>query len=351
MISVAISRKVLTIGCPWKCPKGGIGVVLNSYSRIFAPFNVIINSNSVNFLANFIQLIYSLLATTFTLQFNNEIKIVHLHTASNNSFKRTSLFVYIAKFYNKKVVIHIHGGGFKEYAQQNLKFVLKVLDKCDVVIALTESWATYFKEQLGCRRVAVVPNIVELPCERKKKNNSRVKILFLGLLSQQKGVYDILEVCSKYKTELQDKVELHIGGNGDSKRLIEEINEKGLSDFVFYEGWVSGERKTQLLSESDIFILPSYAEGLPISLLEAMSYKLPVISTPVGGIPEIVEEGKNGLLIQPGNIDDLFCAIKALVVDGDVRDKMGEKALSMVQKHFPQQVAADLSGLYKSLLM
>ena len=133
MISNEISKQVLTIGCAWKHPKGGIGVVLNSYSRIYPVFNNVVNSNSVNKFANLLQLLYAFVAVVFKLLFNREITIVHIHTASNNSFRRSVWFSNIAKFLGRKVIMHVHGGGFKEYYERNEAFVRHELEKCDMI--------------------------------------------------------------------------------------------------------------------------------------------------------------------------------------------------------------------------
>ena len=128
------------------------------------------------------------------------------------------------------------------------------------------------------------------------------------------------------------------------------INECGLSKIVRFEGWVSGDKKVELLNNTDVFILPSYTEGLPISILEAMSYRLPVISTPVGGIPEVVRDGENGFLIKPGDKDALHNAIVRLANDEELREKMGNISYSKVQPHLPEIVAKELEDIYKKLV-
>lgn len=350
MIEKERSKHVLTIGCQWKKPKGGIAVVLNSYSRIFPEFNIIVNSNGKNAIANLLQLLYSLVVTIFRLTFCRSTKIVHIHTASYNSFKRSALFISLTKFFKRKVVIHIHGGGFKEYYEKNTSFVHKNLLKCDTIIALTEYWKEYFNG-LGFENVTIVPNIVDTPVTKEKKNNDgKVHILYLGLITKAKGIYDLLNVVSEHKAEFENKITLHIGGNGETTTLQSIINERDLSQIVKFEGWVSGNKKVELLNNADVFILPSYTEGLPISILEAMSYKLPVISTPVGGIPEIIKDGENGLLFTPGNKDALYQVIDKLTTDKGQREEMGEKSYKKVQPHFPENVSQELENIYTALL-
>ena len=350
MINKETSKLILTIGCQWKRPKGGIAVVLNSYSRRFPEFNIIVNSNGKNAIANLLQLIYSLVAITLKLVFCRSIRIVHIHTASYNSFKRSALFISLAKFFKRKVVIHIHGGGFKEYYEKNTSFVHKNLLKCDTIIALTEYWKEFFKG-LGFKNVIVVPNIVDSPIiQEKKYHDDKVHILYLGLITKAKGIYDLLDVINEHKVEFDGKITLHIGGNGETITLQNIIKEHGLSNIVKFEGWVSGEKKLELLNNTDVFILPSYTEGLPISILEAMSYKLPVISTPVGGIPEVVKDEENGFLITPGDKKALYNTIIKLATDKEQRMSMGELSYKKVQPHFPENVSARLENIYKELL-
>lgn len=349
MIGLYISKHILTIGCQWKKPKGGIAVVLNSYSRIYQKFNIIVNSNGKNTVANAVQLLYSLIATTLKLLLCRRITIVHIHTASNNSFRRSAMFITLARFFRRKVIVHVHGGGFKEYYDKNTSFVHKNLLKCDTIIALTEYWKEFF-EGLGFENVIVVPNIVDSPIiQEKKYHDDKVHILYLGLITKAKGIYDLLDVINEHKVEFDGKITLHIGGNGETITLQNIIKEHGFSNIVKFEGWVSGDKKVELLNNTDVFILPSYTEGLPISILEAMSYSLPVISTPVGGIPEVVRDGENGFLIKPGDKDALFNAIVRLANDEELREKMGNISYSKVQAHLPEIVAKELEDIYKKL--
>lgn len=342
--------KVLTIGCQWKNPKGGIAVVLNSYSRIYSRFCIIVNSNGKDAITNLLQLLYSLVATTFRLIFCGNIRIVHIHTASFNSFKRSALFISLAKCFKRKVVIHIHGGGFKEYYEKNTSFVRKYLLKCDIIIALTQYWKEYFNG-LGFENVVIVPNIVDSPVMQERKcNDDKIHILYLGLITKAKGIYDLLDVINEHKTELEGRITLRVGGNGETDTLQNIIKEYNLSQIVKFEGWVSGDKKVELLNNADVFILPSYTEGLPISILEAMSYKLPVISTPVGGIPEVIETGENGLLFTPGDKDALYNAIIKLITNKELREDMGEKSYQKVQPHIPESVSVKLEKIYQELL-
>src|SRR5690606_27051470 len=128
------------------------------------------------------------------------------------------------------------------------------------------------------------------------------KLLFLGTINDNKGIFDLLEAFYQNLVFFSGRVLLSIGGVGESARLQKEISEKELGQIVNYLGWVNHEDKRKQMTGCDLVILPSYNEGLPMVLLEAMSYGKPVIATPVGGIPEIVKQKSNGFLVAPGDI-------------------------------------------------
>ena len=139
-------------------------------------------------------------------------------------------------------------------------------------------------------------------------------------------------------------------GNGNVVDVLNTIKRLKIDDIAFYEGWVSGKEKIKLLNEADVYILPSYYEGLPISILESMSYHLPIISTNVGGIPEIVKDGVNGFIIEPGNKKGLKEAIDHLLFNRELREKMGVASADMVKDHLPDSVKKQLENLYLKLL-
>ena len=159
-----------------------------------------------------------------------------------------------------------------------------------------------------------------------------------------------MEAFSEHKEELNNKVLLHIGGNGETERLQEIIAHEGLSSIVKFEGWVSGKKKIDLLNKADIFILPSYTEGLPISILEAMAYSVPVISTNVGGIPEVIKNEENGYILTPGDKEGFFNSIMALATDKALRKRMGEISCKRIQQNFPENVSKKLENIYAKLL-
>lgn len=343
------TKNILTIGIDYRVVRGGVAAVENVYSTFYQPFNHVTTTVTNGQVKKLLVLCKAILQFLYWMLFHPEIKIVHVQGSVGASFWRKAVFIYIAKFFHKKVVWHMHAGRFAVFYQQHRYAVRKVVNKSDVIIALSEYWKEYFKNEFPTKRVEIIKNVISAPRVHKQQTGY-FTLLFLGLLGKNKGIYDLLECIRDHKVEFQGKLKLYIGGNGEIEHVKQLIKEYGIADIVIFEGWVSGDKKIELLNKSDAYILPSYKEGLPISILEAMSYGMPIISTPVGGIPEIVSNGENGYLVEPGNKEDIYKAIISLLNDSDLRNRMGSVSLSRVGEHLPEYVEKQLETLYDSLL-
>lgn len=343
------AKNILTIGIDYRVVRGGVAAVENVYSTFYQPFNHVTTTVTNGQVKKLLVLCKAILQFQYWMLFHPEIKIVHVQGSVGASFWRKAIFIYIAKFFHKKVVWHMHAGRFAVFYQQHRYAVRKVVDKSDVIIALSEYWKEYFKNEFPTKRVEIIKNVISAPVVHKQQTGY-FTLLFLGLLGKNKGIYDLLECIRDHKVEFQGKLKLYIGGNGEIEHVKQLIKEYGIADIVIFEGWVSGDKKIELLNKSDAYILPSYKEGLPISILEAMSYGMPIISTPVGGIPEIVSNGENGYLVEPGNKEDIYKAIMSLLNDADLRNRMGRISLSRVGEHLPEYVEKQLETLYDSLV-
>ncbi len=342
------AKNVLTIGIDYRVVHGGVAAVESVYSTFYQPFNhvsTVVDYGQVRKLMTFFKA-YAQFCKW--MLFHKEIKIVHVHGSSDASFWRKRIFINHAKMFGKKVVFHCHGSEFQRFTNQHLQAVNKTLNKCDCIIALSDSWKRWFEETIHHRHVVVIKNVIALPHASKIEHDKFI-LLFLGRLGKRKGIYDLMDVLVSHKAEFDGKVQFLFGGDGDVQQIQAIIKENGLENIAQYQGWVNGEKKEHLLNLADAYILPSYNEGLPISVLEAMSYSLPVISTTVGGIPEILKNEENGFIMKPGDKDAIYNAIHTLMKDGKLRDQMGAKSLETVQAHLPNFVEKQLQGLYQSL--
>lgn len=344
-------KNILTIGIAYKPVRGGIAAVENVYSTFYKPFNHIatVGSGNNGRIIKFVQFLRAYFLFLWWMLFHKEIKIVHVHSGSGNSFKRKRFFINLAKRFGKKIVFHCHGGKFPEFTEQNFDMVSQTINKCDCIIALSEWWKNWFETTFHCTNVVVIKNVIAEP-HINKIPHEKFTLLFLGKLGDNKGIYDLLDVLAEHKDEFKGKLELLIGGNGEIDKTIQIIKEKHISDIAIYEGWVSGDKKVMLLNSSDAYILPSYHEGLPISILEAESYGLPIISTNVGGIPEIVKDGVNGYIITPGDKEAIYSSIKKLMCDKQNAESMGKNSLTRIKEHLPKHVEKQLSNLYSQLI-
>lgn len=159
----------------------------------------------------------------------------------------------------------------------------------------------------------------------------------------------MIDMIVTHKDALENRIILHIGGNDQVELLNKQIMDNHLENLVKYEGWVSGAKKDELFNLADIFILPSYIEAVPISILEAMSYGIPVIATNVGGIPSILNDSQNGMLIKPGDKESMFSALSALIDNPDLRAKMGKASLVICKPYLINCVKKSLDNLYNQL--
>lgn len=357
LIPSTVSKAVIMTGVYYKNNHpGGISAVIQYWSRYFEGLQYYPEYKEGSRLVQLYWFITTYMRLFFRFAFDRRIKILHCHTAAGYDFMRTSSFVRLAKLFGKKVIIHSHASRFKDYYIQSgdvrKKKIRKTLNSADVLIVLSESWREWFKSiEVKSDIITVLHNITEYPTiiDNNESKGTKKNFLFLGEIGPRKGVFDLLEAIARHKDVLRDRMELRIGGNKMEDKLKAFIIDNKLADFTFFEGFVTGRRKIDLLNWADIYILPSYNEGLPISVLEAMSYSMPIISTPVGGIPEVVND-KNGVLVTPGDCDGIYEAIIGYLDNPDIISIHGEASRSKAEAYLPDNVMRDLLDIYMRIL-
>ena len=349
MIPNTISKRVLTMGVDYHNPKGGIAQVLYAYSQIFETFRFIPTTNSKNFFSRQMTGIIAALKL-LSLLLRKEIKIVHIHCASGKSFYRKSLYIFICQFFNVKILCHMHSGHFVRFIHKCPNFIRKTLLRCDSIIVLGHSWKNFY-QNIGCQHIDIIDNII-LPPQKigEKKDDGLMHLIFLGSLTQPKGIYDLLQALGEYKSYLLGKIKLHIGGLGDLQTFQQEIDRLKIHEMVEYHGIVSDEAKNRLFTIGHIYKLPSNFEGMPISILEAMSYGMPIIASRTGGIPEIVIPGITGQLITAGHIEEIAESILWFLDHPEEKKEMAHIAQENSQKYLPQNIEKELTELYSRYL-
>lgn len=352
MINEGLSRKVLFLGVSMKT-KGGMAAVLVSYRKYIEGMKFVPTWRLGGKAVKAWYAVQAMVRTWWLCQFDRSIRIVHIHGAANASFYRCRMFRLVQR-YGKKVILHEHAADFVEFydAATDKAGIVSTINSCDCLIVLSESWRRYFSS-IGVEedKIRVLNNIVLPPVAANvRHDDGKLHLLYMGEISNRKGAFDLLKAVSDNKDYFKDKLILRMGGNEVDGDVRTYIREHGLERFVSYEGWISGQKKTDCLTWADVYILPSYNEGLPIAILEAMSYSHPVISTSVGGIPEVVKDGGNGMLVRPGNSMEIADAIRYYIEHPGAIKAQGDKAFARVKDFFPERVFGDLERIYNSLI-
>lgn len=352
-INKSISSKVLFLGVSMKT-KGGMTAVLVSYKKYIDGMRFIPTWKLGNKAVKAWYAVQALVRTWWLCQFDHNIKIIHIHGAANASFYRCRMFIRLAKRFGKKIILHEHAADFVEFynATTDKTEIVRTINTCDCLIVLSNSWKEYFLS-IGIeeRKIRVLNNIVSPPkAESRPHGDGKLHLLYMGEISNRKGTFDLLKAISDNKDYFKDKLLLRIGGNEVDGDIKTYIREHGLNGFVSYEGWISGQKKTECLTWEDVYILPSYNEGLPIAILEAMSYSHPVISTPVGGIPEVLKSGENGILVQPGNTEEIAASIRHYIEQPATIAIEGKVSREKVKAFYPEAVFSELERIYTQLM-
>jgi glycosyltransferase involved in cell wall biosynthesis len=279
--------------------------------------------------------------------------LVHVQTASRGSFWRKFVVCLLARTARRPYIVHLHGGGFTRFYENESsalgrRLIRSTLGHAALVIALSEEWRERVLQICPTAKIEVLHNAVAIPDRRgvRRLEAHEPTLLFLGHLLRDKGVYDLVRAFGLVAGRFPG-LKLVLGGVGDIDAVKQIAAQLEISERVSCPGWLDPERKSAALASSTVFILPSYAEGMPMALLEAMSWGMPVIATPVGGIPQVVDSGVNGLLVAPGDIDGLGAAIRQLLEDKGLRERLGAAARATVVAGFSlEEALAKLSGIY-----
>ena len=358
---MANSQKIVMIGpYPKDYIHGGMEAVLSVYleSPKLEKYNIEYLAawyefNKIKMIITFIRCLYRLL---FLFVFY-KVPLVHVHMAAWGSFYRKAILILLAKIFRKNVILHLHGSEFNMFYERSARItkwlVSKTFDSVDVIIVLSKLWLDHVKSKTANNNIKILYNPVfirPLPKKLKRKNKREKSVLFIGTLMQRKGIYDLLhaipEIVRRYPS-----AQFNICGDGDLDECERYCNEKNILEHVEFCGWVTGKEKSEKLQSADLFVLPSYNEGLPVAILEAMAASLPIISTYVGGIPDIIKNGENGFLIKPGDVDGLIESIVTLLQDDVLRNKIAVQNANMAREYFDADVVInELREIYDELL-
>lgn len=277
--------------------------------------------------------------------------IVHIHMASRRSTFRKMKYIKIAHRSNKKIILHIHGGGFKDFyhkcnAKQK-KNILAMFKMCNQIIVLTEEWKKYFEQLVDPNRISVIYNGVKKNSEKRQTFNHH--FCFVGRLVKEKGIYELVEAFNIVRQKYPD-AKLSIAGDGpELKKLKNIVTELSLNESVEFLGWLQEDALESLYRKNTFFVLPSYFEAFPMSVIEAMSYGCIVIASNVGGIPTIINGKTNGVLIKSEDTSDLAKNIMRILSDIERQKAISWSSIESVIHRFNIEESLNkIDKLYES---
>jgi glycosyltransferase involved in cell wall biosynthesis len=248
--------------------------------------------------------------------------IFHVHFASRGSTLRKYIVALMVLRASGRLVLHAHGGAFDSFFSNLPKplqdRVARTFRRSHGFVVLSSQWQEFYATQFALRRdriqIMVNPTNPPSPVPDRSRRDS-VQFLFLGRINDTKGALP---------TTSRAAARIVFAGDG----RVEELRRRAakIGPDVVVHTWLDREERDHLLAVSDVLVLPSRHEGVPMAVLEAMAYGLPVIATPVGGIPDVIRHGREGLLVEVGNRGALTAALARMVAEPTLRASLGRGA-------------------------
>jgi glycosyltransferase involved in cell wall biosynthesis len=299
-----------------------------------------------------------------TAVFSYHPQVCHIGTAYGLSFIKHSICIFIARFFGSRVLLHPHCSLSDLYVERSVWwrwYFRQVIHLTDGIIALSNEWKQVTRIVPGSQ-VNLLHNAVNLTpyqlIARDRFENRMfkgdVKILYLGYLGKAKGSFDLIEAAQRIDCE-RIKVSIELVGDelssGELDHLRQGIAKANLTQTIMLHPPVMDEEKLACFRNADIFVFPSHTEGLPMAVIEAMASGLPIVATNVGGLPDLVHDGVNGLLVDPGQPEQLAIALLKVIDDKESRLSMGVKSVQFACEQYDiEQHVIKLVNIYEKVL-
>ena len=356
------SRHIILMIGPSRSPYGGqaslVNTILLTMKNKFEYILLDVEHNSKNLLERMLVTIGFGLQLFRLLIKNKGIRLLHIHTSAGRALFEKSLFVALGKMFGKKVILHIHGGRFKKLWNQagTVKRIIirQLLNMNDLIVVLADNWKNYYETEVKCKcRIAVIHNSVAIEKVSIRKKTEDISFLYVGELRLEKGIVDLIEAFNIVSNLEIHRVCLKLVGENKNCEVVNKIikSESNRITGIKILGPLYGRLKWEQFAESDIFVFPSHSEDMPIAILEAMAFGLPVIASSVGSIPEMVVNGINGYLIEPKKTEELVNRMCELIKHPELRFEMGNASRKLSETKYSLEILEEnLSKVYLSLL-
>lgn len=349
--NMAIKKRIMMIGSAEKSA-GGVATVIRTMKTM--PFW---QEYSCYWLGTQIQrnylwkMIYASKAVIIAAFIMWRYDIIHFHTTPDKIGLLVQMpELLLAKLLKKKIVIEIHvGNQLNEHT--NNKLFKWVLQKANLIILLAKQWEQLFKEKYQDINVptVVLYNACEVNISASFIKEKEKSIIMAAYFNNNKAPDLLLKAWAKIKEKYPDW-KITMMGNGEVEYFRQISHQMGLDGCVSFPGYITGIEKENYWRKASIYCMCSYNEGFPMVVLEAWAYKIAVITTPVGGLPDIIEEGKNCLTFPFGNADILAKKLELLIENEQLRYKLAEYSHQFVKRMFStEKINKNISNIYKSL--
>jgi glycosyltransferase involved in cell wall biosynthesis len=267
---------------------------------------------------------------------------------------RKSVLVAVAKLMRRPVVLHLHAGSgdIAEFVRRIgpvRKWLFGLAFRAaDRVLSVSQSSATEIEHQLGCTDVMVVPNAAPAPPDGAGNRDRRdgTTVLYLGGFANPAKGGDVLADALPDLSKRCPGAQIVLAGPGEPPSRLRTLLDHGAFE---WRGWLDEPLKNAELDRCDIFVLPSVSEGLPVALLEAMSWGRAIVATKVGGVPEVLSDGVDGVLVEPRRPEELVREVASLVADESRRARLGDAARARAERLNADEVCSRLDAVYRDL--
>ena len=283
---------------------------------------------------------------------NRRPQILHIHFSTGISILRKSIFIIPAKLLGIRILLHSHTGEMQDYLQGTNHFLRKYvetsLNLADALVITNSKDIPIYKKYYKRSTPIVLKNSTSLHGDSSDLESGN--ILTVGSLGERKGTPTLLSAIPEVLRSFP-KAQFVLAGDGEINSVKDIAMRMGIAENISVLGWVDRDHLRTLYLSSCLFVLPSLHEGMPVAILEAMSYGLPVISTDVNGIPDVVIQRETGFLIKPGQVEELSTLIIRLLSNAKLRKLLGKNGKQRVEAHFSHSaVSRDLIAIYDRIL-
>ena len=278
--------------------------------------------------------------------------LIHIHVAAQRSMWRKLPIALLAKLMGKAYIIHLHAASEKSVFMLTPQWIVRTLFLLSYrVVVLSESWKTIVNAYIPDARVAVIHNSVagQLPAELDHDSQTGRMVLYAGKLEHRKGYLELLRAASEVVKHFPD-VRFCFAGHGEIDQARTEAQRLNIANSVSFLGWLRPDEIGRYYRGASIFCLPSFDEGLPMSVLEAMSFSLPVVCSPVGGLQDLISDGEDGIFVEAGNIHSIARGLMELLSNPERASRIGRNgALTLQRKCGLDHIERDLAHLYEEV--